>query len=84
MTHLHQISPPIRLLGQHLYSRDWKGVGYTRVASDQHHVEDVLISAAIGVVYAPYFTSRTRAGLDTEDAKNAPIRSLAPVIYLNR
>ncbi|RTR39871.1 phosphatase PAP2 family protein [Shewanella canadensis] len=31
-------------------------VGYTRVASDQHHVEDVLVGAAIGVLSGLYFT----------------------------
>ncbi|WP_028774151.1 phosphatase PAP2 family protein [Shewanella waksmanii] len=31
-------------------------VGYTRVASDKHHVEDVLVGAAIGVLSGLYFT----------------------------
>ncbi|BAJ03423.1 phosphatase PAP2 family protein [Shewanella violacea] len=31
-------------------------VGYTRVASDQHHIEDVLAGAAIGVLSGLYFT----------------------------
>ncbi|WP_227992698.1 phosphatase PAP2 family protein [Shewanella psychropiezotolerans] len=31
-------------------------VGYPRIASDQHHIEDVLIGAAIGVVSGLYFT----------------------------
>ncbi|MGE6567591.1 phosphatase PAP2 family protein [Shewanella vesiculosa] len=31
-------------------------VAYTRVASDQHHVEDVLAGAAIGIVAGWYFT----------------------------
>jgi membrane-associated phospholipid phosphatase len=31
-------------------------VAYTRVASDQHHVEDVLAGAAIGILAGWYFT----------------------------
>lgn len=31
-------------------------VGYTRVASDKHEVEDVLVGAAIGVLSGLYFT----------------------------
>ncbi|GIU41348.1 phosphoesterase [Shewanella sairae] len=31
-------------------------VGYTRVESDKHHVEDVLAGAAIGVLSGLYFT----------------------------
>lgn len=31
-------------------------VGYTRVASDKHHIEDVLVGAAIGSVAGWFFT----------------------------
>ena len=31
-------------------------VAYTRVASDKHHVEDVLAGAAIGMLAGWYFT----------------------------
>jgi membrane-associated phospholipid phosphatase len=31
-------------------------VGYTRVASDQHYLEDVLAGAAIGALAGWYFT----------------------------